>query len=238
MMSPGLPMFHRRNVAALIPAYFETDHIGDVVRRTRLQLDQVLVVDDGSTDETAAVARDAGAEVVRHEANQGKGAALKTGLRILGERPGVEFILMLDGDGQHLPEEIPAFLEATRRSEARCLVGSRMKDLAGMPLLRRITNLSMSAYISAVCGQAVADTQCGFRMVHRDWVGVLVDCPSRQFEFETEMLVTLSRLGCKIDSVPVSTVYGTEKSKIQSVHDTIRFIKLMWRLQRARPEHV
>jgi glycosyltransferase involved in cell wall biosynthesis len=236
MMGPGLPMFHRGNVAALIPAYFEADHIGDVVRRTRCQLDQVLVVDDGSTDGTQAAARAAGAEVIRHEVNQGKGAALKTGLRLLGERPGVEFVLMLDGDGQHVPEEIPAFLDAANRSGARCFVGSRMNDLTGMPWLRRITNLCMSAYISAVCGQRVADTQCGFRMVHRDWAGVLVECPSRQFEFETEMLVTLSRLGCKIDSVPVSTVYGTEKSKIQSVDDTLRFIKLMWRLQKARPK--
>ena len=103
--------------------------LDSALRQTALPV-EVLVVDDGSADETAAVARAAGAEVVRHEANQGKGAALKTGLRILGERPDVEFILMLDGDGQHLPEEIPAFLEAASCSDARCLVGSRMKDLA------------------------------------------------------------------------------------------------------------
>ena len=106
-------MIDRTNVAALIPCYFEERHIRDVAQRTLAQLDTVLVVDDGSTDATADEARAAGAEVIRHEVEiRAKGAAIKTGLHALSEKPGIEFVLVLDGDGQHLPEEIPQFLAA------------------------------------------------------------------------------------------------------------------------------
>ena len=106
------PNANRSNVAALIPCYFEEKHIRDVATRAKAQLDCVLVVDDGSTDRTSDEAREAGVEVIRHEKNAGKGAAIKTGLRALLAKDGVEFVLILDGDGQHLPEEIPAFLAA------------------------------------------------------------------------------------------------------------------------------
>ncbi len=137
----------RTNVAALIPAYFEAKRIAEVARRTRAQLDRVLVVDDGSTDGTEAAARDGGVEVVRHPINQGKGAAIKTGLRELSTRA-VEYVLILDGDGQHLPEEIPAFLAEANRSHAPMILGSRMSDLAAMPFVRRMTNRFMSWQIS------------------------------------------------------------------------------------------
>src|SRR3954469_8366953 len=104
------PVLDRTNVAALIPCYFEERFIRDVAARVKSQLDHVLVVDDGSTDGTEANARAAGVDVIRHSVNQGKGAAIKTGLKTLSERPGIEYALVLDGDGQHAPEEIPRFL--------------------------------------------------------------------------------------------------------------------------------
>ena len=227
------PPIDRTNVAALIPGYFEEKHIADVARRTRAQLDQVLVVDDGSTDATEAEARNAGAEVIRHAVNQGKGAAIKTGLRELGGRPGVAYVLILDADGQHLPEEIPRFLEEANRSHAEMIVGSRMSDLAAMPFVRKLTNLVMSGQISRLCGQRIPDTQCGFRMIRCDLAPALAECESSKYDFETEMLVLAARRGCRIVAVPVSTVYGDEKSKIHPVRDTIRFFKLMRRLKRA-----
>ncbi|HET6407289.1 MAG TPA: glycosyltransferase family 2 protein, partial [Chthoniobacteraceae bacterium] len=138
----------RRNVAALIPCYFEERNIRDVAGRTRGQLETVLVVDDGSTDRTFAEARDAGVEVIRHEKNLGKGAAIKTGLRELTLRPSVEWILILDGDGQHLPEEIPNFFAAANAHEASMVVGNRMSDTRKMPFVRKLTNLTMSVLIS------------------------------------------------------------------------------------------
>jgi glycosyltransferase involved in cell wall biosynthesis len=225
--------FNRENVAAVIPAYFEAKHVADVARRTLHQLARVVVVDDGSTDATETEARRGGAEVIRHTVNQGKGAAIKTGLRALSKEPGIAYVLILDGDGQHLPEEIPVFLEEANRSRAPMIVGSRMHDLETMPFVRKMTNLFMSSRISKVCGQKIPDTQCGFRMMERTLAAAMCDTETSKYDYETEMLVIAARRGCRIASVPVSTVYGDEVSKIHPIRDTIRFFKLMRRLKRS-----
>lgn len=227
-------MVDRTNVAALIPAYLEEKRIGEVARRTCAQIDRVLVVDDGSTDNTAAAAREAGAEVISHVENLGKGAAIKTGLRELTSREGIAYILVLDADGQHLPEETPRFLEEASRSGAALLVGTRMGDTRTMPLVRRLTNHVMSAMISGVIGQRVPDTQCGFRMFTRGLAVALLETASSNFDFETEMLAIAARQGGAIAAVPISTIYGDETSKIRPFRDTLRFIALMRRLRQER----
>lgn len=224
----------RSNVAALIPCYFEEKHIRDVAGRTRAQLESVLVVDDGSTDKTSDEAREAGVEVIRHEKNQGKGAAIKTGLRALTSRDGVEWVLILDGDGQHLPEEIPHFLAAANGNDVSMIVGNRMSDTRTMPLVRKLTNLTMSGLISAIIGQQVPDSQCGFRMFRKDLAAAFVDVPSSNFDFESEMLAIAARRGVKIAAATVSTVYGDERSKIHPVRDTVRFFQLLGRLRHER----
>lgn len=221
-VSEGRP---RKSVSAVIPAYFEEKHIGDVVRRARAQLDHVLVVDDGSADQTADFARAAGAEVMVHPVNRGKGEAIRSGLRHWFER-GLHYIVILDGDGQHLPEEIDRFIASASSTGAGLLIGTRMDDLAGMPLVRRAVNRYMSNKISRICGQRIPDTQCGFRMLHRDLIPHLLAGGDR-FEYETEMLIVASRKGYQIASVPISTVYSDEVSSIHPVRDTIRFFKLM-----------
>ena len=220
----------RTNVAALIPAYYEEKQIQAVARRAHAQLDHVLVLDDGSTDATSEQARLAGVEVIRHEQNQGKGAAIKTGFRTLLER-GFLYVLILDGDGQHLPEEIPRFIEEADRSGSPFVVGTRMSDTKTMPIVRRMTNRLMSGAISKLCGQVIPDTQCGFRMMHRDVIPHLY-CESNNYDYETEMLLIASRAGFRITSVPVSTIYGEEKSKIHPVRDTIRFLQLVSRYKK------
>jgi len=229
-MIPAVPEANRSNVAALIPAFLEETLISDIVRRARLQLDHVLVVDDGSSDATASKAESAGAEVIRHAANRGKGAAIKTGLRELAGR-GFLYCLVLDGDGQHLPEEIPRFLEAANQSHSHLLVGNRMSDTKSMPFARKLTNSFMSSQISRLCGQPIPDTQCGFRMIHRDLAPHL-DCPSNAYEYESEMLLIAARRGFRISAVPITTVYGDEKSKIRPVRDTVRFFRLINRYRR------
>lgn len=224
-------MIDRTNVAALIPAYFEEKHIRDVAKRVRAQLDHVLVVDDGSTDATSKEAEAAQVEVRRHEVNKGKGAAIKTGLRELSTRPDVRYVLILDGDGQHLPEEIPAFIDEANRSEAPVIVGNRMSDTRDMPWIRRLTNLFMSWSISVLCRQRVPDSQCGFRMFRADLAPHFF-VESDHYDYETEMLVIASRQGHRIAAVPVSTVYGDEVSKIHPVRDTLRFFRLMARCWR------
>lgn len=225
-------MIDRSNVAALIPCYFEERFIRDVASRVKAQLEHVLVVDDGSTDGTEKNAQAAGVEVIRHTINQGKGAAIKTGLRTLSERPGIEYVLVLDGDGQHAPEEIPRFLGAANETPAPMFVGNRMSDVEKMPFVRKMTNRFMSWQISNVCGQWVPDTQCGFRMIHRDLLPAMAAIVTTKFDYETEMLVVASRKGAKIGAVPISTIYGDEKSKIHPVRDTIRFYQMMSRFKR------
>jgi len=218
----------RSRIAAVIPAYQEEKHVGEVAQRTRAQLENVLVVDDGSTDTTAERARSSGVDVVIHPQNRGKGESIKTGLRYWLER-GSEYVVLLDADGQHLPEEISRFVDsAALESNAKIFIGSRMNDTSGMPLVRRIVNRYMSGEISRVCGQQIPDTQCGFRMLHRDIIPEVLSGASR-FEYETEMLIIASRKGHRVASVPITTVYSDEVSSINPVRDTVRFFKLMRR---------
>lgn len=218
-------------IATVIPAYNEQKHIADVVRRTRQKLDDVLVVDDGSRDKTAERAREAGAEVIVHPQNLGKGETIKTGLRHWLER-NVDSVIILDADGQHRPEEIDRFIAAAfSADEPKLILGNRMKDLSSMPRMRRIVNRWMSQRISALCHQQIPDTQCGFRMLHRQLIPDLLAGAAR-FDYETEMLIIASRKGFRIDSVLISTVYSDEVSSIHPVRDTLRFFKLMRRYVR------
>ena len=222
----------RSTTAAVIPAYQDEKHIGDIVRRTREQLDHVLVIDDGSTDQTAQRAREAGAEVIVHNQNRGKGEALKTGLgHWLGRE--VTWVSLLDSDGQHLPEEIDRFLTAAAgATQATFLIGNRMNNLTGMPFIRRVVNRYMSRQISRLCGQEIPDSQCGFRMLNRQLLPELLSGGHR-FEYETEVLIIASRKGYRIESVPITTVYSDQVSKIHPMRDAVRFLKLMWRYRKG-----
>jgi len=210
------------DAVALIPAFREERFIGDVVRRALPFVSQVVVVDDGSPDRTAVMAEEAGAMVLRHSANAGKGAALQTGFRwVMGQ--GIERVICLDGDGQHAPEEMPRFLEGT---EEALIIGNRMADTSEMPRVRYWTNRIMSGMISGVCGQSVPDTQCGYRLLHAELLPAMF-LKSSAFDYETEMLFAAALLGKKIGNVPVSTIYGEETSKIRPVRDALKFFKLL-----------
>ena len=216
----------RLEAAAIIPAYREERHIGDVVRRTRQQLDHVVVIDDGSSDNTAGCAREAGAEVIVHSQNRGKGEAIKTGLRHWLDRQFTR-VIILDADGQHLPEEIDRFLAAAASADGPAFfLGNRMNDVAAMPFVRRMVNRYMSNRISRVCGQKIPDTQCGFRTLDRQLIPELLG-GAKRFDYETEMLIIASRKGYRIESVPITTVYSDQVSNIRPVRDALRFFKLM-----------
>jgi glycosyltransferase involved in cell wall biosynthesis len=230
----------RSQTVAIIPAYQDEQHIGDIVHRTRKQLDHVVVIDDGSTDRTAERAREAGAEIIVHDQNRGKGEAIKTGLAHVlaasnASRSGengldrqVRWISLLDSDGQHLPEEIDGFLTvAASATQPTFLIGNRMNNLAGMPFIRRVVNRFMSRQISRVCKQEIPDTQCGFRMFDYRLIPLLLRGGDR-FEYDTEVLIIASRKGYLIESVPITTVYTDQVSKIRPLRDAIRFFELMW----------
>ncbi len=213
---------------AVVPAFREAGRVGDVVRRLRSVVPEVLVVDDGSPDATATEARDAGARVIVHERNRGKGGALRTGFAAALAR-GADPVLTLDADGQHLPEEVPRLIECASRTGADIVVGTRRLDPREMPFVRRWTNRTMSAVLSLAAGCRIGDTQSGFRLFR---ARVLREVPvtTEGFDLESEILVRAARRGFRIREAVVSTVYGTEKSKIRPVQDTLRFLELLARL--------
>ena len=220
---------------AVIACLDEGRTIGSVVEQTLTRLPRVLVVDDGSTDGGGEEAHRAGAQVLRHEANLGKGAALRTGFRHASEA-GFRWALTLDADGQHRPDDIPALLAAAAPGETDLVIGDRMRDANRMPWLRRRVNQWMSRRLSNLTGTHLPDTQSGFRLVR---LAAWRQHPHRcdEFEVESEMLATFSRAGFRIDFVPVNTVVSGRPSRIRPARDTVRWLRWWLRAQReARSE--
>lgn len=219
-------------LCVIVPAYREERRIGDVVRALRGQGFEVLVVDDGSDDGTERVAREAGAVVVRHERNRGKGAALNTGFEWARAR-GYDAVITMDADGQHLPEEAPKFVEAYQRTGVPVLIGNRMWNPEGMPFVRRMTNRFMSWLLSRLMGQYVPDTQCGFRLYRCDMLPLAAG-ETERFDAESEILLRIASHGIRMGSVRISTVYADERSKIRPTADTVRFVKMLIRFRRTQ----
>lgn len=212
-------------ICVIIPAYNESYAIGCLISQIRQQGLEVLVIDDGSHDNTAEVARVSGAYVIKNSGNRGKGASLARGFDYALTQ-GFDAVITMDGDGQHLPSDIPNFIHRAAASKNGLFVGNRMVKIRNMPLVRFLTNKFMSWLISFVAHQDIPDTQCGFRLIKKDILkGIRLK--TSKFEVESEMLLQVSRLGFHIESVPISTVYKGEKSKINPVTDTIRFIKFI-----------
>ena len=200
-----------QDVLALIPGYQEGPRIGAVVAGASRWL-PVLVVDDGSTDDTGAQAEAAGATVVRQLPNQGKGAALRTGFREALDR-GVAAVVTLDADGQHDPAEIPSFLAAYRRDRTELIIGAR--DFRAMPPVRRLSNTVGGLIVSVAVGRHVPDNQSGYRMIGRRLMTELLDSHESGFAFEVEMIARAIALDMPIAWVPIRTIYAGEPSHIQ-----------------------
>jgi len=215
----------------VIPCLNEAGRIGPVVEGARARLGRVLVVDDGSTDGTAAEARQAGAEVIRHERPLGKGRSLREGCAwSVGK--GAGWAVCLDGDGQHLPTDIPVLVEAALRTGADLVVGNRFAEAAAMPWLRRATNRAMSGILGGLAGRPLPDSQCGFRAVRlARWAELRLVTDG--FEIESEMLLAAVHAGWKVEFAPIRTVYRGERSKIRPVTDGWRWWR--WVFSRARP---
>lgn len=214
-------------VMAVIPARDAEGTVGGVVQglKQRLRDATVLVVDDGSTDETSEAARGAGAEVLRHEVNRGKGAALQTGFDEAARR-GVDRVLTLDADGQHDPSLAPRLLDALDAADV--VIGSRDGDRTGMPWIRRATNSVMTWIVSHLARHRIADTQSGFRAI-RSSVFTTVRPQSSRFEYESEFLIEAGRKGFTFGSVAIPTLYNAPGSHIRPFRDTLRFIRLLFR---------
>lgn len=221
----------KHEFCVIIPAYMEQRKIKDVVRRVLEYAPRVIVVDDGSTDRTAEEAAGAGAAVLRHERNRGKGVALNTGFDY-ARKNNFHCLITMDADGQHDPADIPRFIGAYRRTGLPVLVGNRMADPQNMPLVRRWTNRLMSWYLGRKMNQYVPDTQCGFRLYRSDVIP-FISTEATRYAAESEILLHVAARGMRVDSIPIEAIYGDEKSTIRPCRDTFRFFLMIHRV-RAR----
>jgi len=221
-------------VAVVIPAFRAASTIGTVLARIRSPLPHatLLVIDDGSDDDTVTRALAAGAAVASHETNQGKGRALARGITAALALDGIEWLVTLDADGQHPPEAIPALLEPLLAGEAELVVGARPRAHDAMPAGRRFTNWFSSALMSRAMGFPVPDSQSGFRAMTRS-VAERVQPKGRRYEYETEFLFDAVGRGFRLGWVVVPTVYEGEESHFRYISDTLALSRVFLRHWRS-----
>jgi len=215
-------------VIALVPAYQEGTRVADVVRAAAQHL-PVLVVDDGSRDDTAEQGEAAGATVLRQQPNQGKGAAIRAGFRWALDR-GVEATVILDADGQHDPAELPRFLRAFAERRGDLVIGRR--DFRRMPPVRRLSNTIGGWAFSWAVGRSIPDNQSGYRLVSRRLMERLVDGHETGFEFDVEMITTCIRADFRLDWVPIRTIYAGEPSHIRPLDHVRGFTRVVRKARR------
>jgi glycosyltransferase involved in cell wall biosynthesis len=211
----------------IIPTYNESKTIAGLIQQARLSGLEVIVIDDGSRDNTADIAQASKALVLRNVKNLGKGASLVKGYDFALAR-GFDAVISMDGDGQHSCDDLAAFMHKAESSGCAIIVGNRMSSTQQMPALRVATNRFMSWLISLVTGQYIPDTQCGFRLVKKELLEKL-NLSTSKYETESEILIQASRLGFKIESVAVRTIYSGQKSQINPFVDTLRFLRFIIR---------
>ncbi len=215
------------NYLVVIPAYNEERHIAILLKSLSAITKDIVVVDDGSEDATYQIVKGTGIHVI-HQNHQGKGAALKTGFGYAIEK-NYEWVITMDGDGQHDPQDVHKFAEAISKGDVDMIIGSRMDNIASMPIDRRITNRYLSSLISRLIDNRIADTQCGFRAINSKALKNTV-LETSYYDTESELIIKAGRAGYKIKSIPIKTIYNDSQSHINKFLDTIRFIKLVWKM--------
>ncbi len=200
----------------IIPAYNEEKAIESVVK-CALKYCDVLVVDDGSGDSTYGRAKSAGAKIVKHEKNMGKGAAIKSGLKEALNKD-YDVLIVLDGDGQHNPDCIPSFVSNIGDNEL--IIGSRFKNgnPENMPVWRKLSNKITTNLIKFVTGYNLTDSQSGFRAMSRDAAELFLDIKYDDYVYESEMLYKASEHEIEVNEAPIPCTYGDEKSYVTKIH--------------------
>lgn len=210
-------------IIALIPAFNEEIRLGAVLTSVKKYL-PAIVVDDGSTDQTAVIASAAGAFLIEQHPNQGKGAALRAGFRFALDH-GYLAVLTLDADGQHDPDEIPAFIDAYFQNQADLIIGER--DFSHIPFVRRLANTLGRITFSWALGQPVPDNQSGYRLISRRLLEALLSSHEQGFEFEVEMIATCIKSGYKLSWVHIRTIYAGESSHIKPVQHVVNYLRII-----------
>ena len=215
-----------QSVLVVVPAYNAARHLPELAERLRLYVcdENLLVVNDGSTDKTAELLKKLALNHISFPQNRGKGAALQAGFEYAVER-GYRSVLTIDADLQHLPEEVPAFFAAD--DGQKVVIGTRRMIPGVMPFERRLTNNLTSLIISMFSFCRVRDSQSGFRLIPTNVLKAM-RLKTVRYDFESEMLFQAGALGCRVAEVPISTVYEESTSYINPFKDTLRFIRQIW----------
>jgi len=221
----------KEKVLIIIPAFNEEKKLDDLLKRVSsvVSLKNVLVVNDGSLDNTAIVAERAGSKVLSFKINQGKGLALKAGFdfAICNE---YDAVITMDADSQHDPDEIPMFLAYYRENGTDLIIGTRKHNLSEMPFPRFMANKTSSLVASLLAGVRVNDSQSGYRFIKKDLIEK-INLKDGRFQMETEIIVKAARAGFSIGEVSIKTIYFEKfRSYVNPFVDTVRFIRLVLRM--------
>lgn len=219
-------------IACIIPCYNAGGRVAPVVRAALEQAPKVIVVDDGCTDGCLSGLSDARLSLVRHPENRGKGHAILTGLRAALADPGVRAVVLLDADGQHDPAAIPQFVAQFDATQAGMVIGARVFDGGHVPLRSRFGNTVTAAVTRLLLGERLPDTQCGFRLLSRDFAQeVLARVAGGRYETEMEMIVLALRGGHAIAAVPIRTIYeeGNASSHFRKLRDSFLIYSRLFR---------
>jgi len=221
-------------VIAGIPAYNEEKYIGTIVLKTRDYADEIIVVDDGSTDATSRVARNANATVIRHEENRGKGAAIQSLLVEVRQR-NPDILVLIDADSQHNPDEIPKLIEPIASDGFDLVIGSRQTQRGNIPIYRQIGQRILSYLSHILSRQRVIDSECGFRALSAKAIAEL-KLSQNGFAIETEMIATAVKKGLKITEVPVSAIYVRDASTLNPIrHGLGVLMRVLAMISERRP---
>lgn len=220
----------KNKIVVAIPAYNAGATLKDVLIGVSRQLSrsQILVIDDGSTDDTAQCAEHFGVQLRRHMKNLGKGAALKTAFAYFLSETSADALITLDADKQHAPEDIPKFVQSFADENSDLVIGARAFSPKVMPFFRVVSNTMTSKLLSWKTDQKIKDSQSGYRLHSRRLIARL-QLETSGYETESEILLQACRAGMKLSFVPIATIYNNETSHIRGFRDTSRFIKLYLR---------
>lgn len=215
------------DIYLLIPAYNVAQYLPELLNKALdyVPSERILVVDDGSSDNTAEIAREKGVNVLSHRLNLGKGAALRDGFDYL-RKENAEWVVVLDGDMQHDPSMLPEFIDHARQNTNDIVIGVRRRNRGGMPWDRRFSNWSSSMLLSIITGRKIKDSQCGYRLIRLKMLDG-INLRSNGYEFETELLLKLSRSGARFGWIEIPTKYEGSPSSINRFSDTVRFLKVV-----------
>jgi len=224
----------KMKIMAVIPCYNEGRFIGSVVLKTKKYVDNVLVVDDGSCDETSEIAKLAGAQVIRHECNMGKGIALNTGINKAKELD-ADVLVLLDGDYQHNPDEIPSLITPIVNGEADIVIGSRFLDKdCEIPRYRKFGEFVLTRFSNVGSKVKITDSQCGFRALSKKAIEKL-DFNSKGFSVESEMQFLAPELGLRIKEVPVTVNYKDKNKRSPISHGLTVLSHIISLISEKRP---